>query len=328
MSVLGMRTADGALREDEEETTVLDPQNLYEFAPEGLEAADATDSEDFDGLVLLYHFDGFMDAGAAGRQVVDHIKEEFCFQEVARFDADRLIDYRARRPPMVFKRDHWDAYDPPSIELLLARDPTGTPFLVLAGPEPDREWERFAAALRQIIERLGVRLAVTFHGIPMGVPHTRPTGLTAHGNRPDLLAGHPSLFDEAQVPGSAQALVEYRLSEAGHDVLGFAVHVPHYVAGSSYPAAALAALDAVTASTGLVLPARELRTRSEKIAAEIGRQIAQSSELAEEIHGMEHQYDLLAASQDRENLAAETTELPSADELAAQFQQFLAEREE
>lgn len=304
------------------------PQDLYDFDPEGLEAVDATDSEDFDGLVLLYHFDGFMDAGAVGRQVVDHIRSEFCYQVVARFDADRLIDYRARRPHMVFRRDHWADYDRPALELLLARDPTGTPFLLLSGPEPDREWERFAAAVLQAVERLGVRLAVGFHGIPMGVPHTRPAGVTAHGNRTDLISGHPALFDEAQIPGSAQALVEYRLAEAGHDAVGFAVHVPHYVASAEYPAAALGALEAVTSATGLVLPAPSLRTRSEKVAAEIDRQIAEGGDLAAEIRSMEHQYDALAGSLDRPSLAAEATDLPSADELAAQFERFLAEREE
>ncbi len=117
------------------------------------------------------------------------------------------------------------------------------------------EWERFAAAVRQIVERLGVRLSVNFHGIPMGVPHTRPVGLTPHGSRTDLMPGHRSPFDEAQVPGSAESLVEYRLTEAGHDTLGVAAHVPHYVARSAYPDAALTALEAVTAATGLVLPA-------------------------------------------------------------------------
>ncbi|WP_189130052.1 proteasome assembly chaperone family protein [Wenjunlia tyrosinilytica] len=305
-----------------------DPQGLYDFDADGLEAADAAHAEDADGLVLLYHFDGFMDAGAAGEQVVNHIRREFAYEVVARFDADRLVDYRARRPPMVFRRDRWASYEAPELDLLLARDGTGAPFLLLSGPEPDVEWERFAAAVRGLVERLGIRLAVNFHGIPMGVPHTRPTGLTAHGNRPDLTTGHPPLFNEAQVPGSAQALVEFRLGEAGHDVLGFAAHVPHYVAGSPYPPAALAVLDAVTAATGLVLPAPVLRDQTQLVTAEIDRQIGDGGgELASEIQGLEHQYDAIAASQDRENLIAEPADLPSADELAAQFERFLADRE-
>lgn len=205
---------------------VRDPQELYEFDPEGLEAADAvTGPAESGGLVLLYHLEGFMDAGQAGEQVIDHVRSELSHDVVARFDADRLVDYRARRPPMVFRRDRWASYQAPRLELLLVRDDTGSPFLLLSGPEPDVEWELFAAAVGDLVERLGVRLAVSFHGIPMAVPHTRPTGLTAHGSRKDLIAGHVSLFDEAEVPASAEALIEYRLSEAGHDVVGFAVHV-------------------------------------------------------------------------------------------------------
>ena len=159
----------------------------------------------------------------------------------------------------------------------LVQDATGAPFLLLSGPEPDVEWERFAAAVREIVERLGVRLSVNFHGIPMGVPHTRPVGLTPHGNRTDLVPGHRSPFDEAQVPGSAESLIEYRGStEAGHDVLGVAAHVPHYIARSSYPDAALTALEAITAATGLVLPgvAHALRTEAHRTQNEIERQIA------------------------------------------------------
>ncbi len=210
------------------------------------------------------------------------------------------------------------------------QDATGAPFLLLTGPEPDVEWERFAAAVREMVERLGVRLSVNFHGIPMGVPHTRPVGVTPHGNRTDLMPGHTAFFEEAQVPGSAEALIEYRLAEAGHDVLGVAAHVPHYVARSSYPDAALTALEAVTAATGLVLPsaAHSLRTEALRTQEEIERQIGEGDEeLVALVRGLEHQYDAVAGSEARGNLVAEPVELPSADELGAEFERFLADRE-
>ncbi|KRV49339.1 proteasome protein [Wenjunlia vitaminophila] len=307
---------------------VRDSGDLYEFDPEGLQAADMSGSAESDGLVLLYHLDGFIDAGKAGQQVVEHILSTFLNATVARFDVDRLVDYRARRPSMVFRRDHWATYDAPTLELRLVDDATGTPFLLLSGPEPDVEWERFTAAVRGLVERLGVRMTVNFHGIPMGVPHTRPTGITAHGNRSDLIAGYPTLFDEAEVPGSAQSLLEYRLTEAGHDVLGLAVHVPHYLANATYPPSAIAALEAITSATGLVLPAPALLENSEKIRAEIDRQIAvDDGGLTSEIQIMENRYDAIAGPRARGDLAPDPADLPSADELAARFEQFLAERE-
>jgi hypothetical protein len=309
---------------------VLDPQGLYEWEPKGLAAVDMALAQESAGLVMLYHFDGYIDAGETGDQIVDGLLESLPHQVVARFDHDRLVDYRARRPLLTFRRDRWSGYETPAIEVRLVQDATGAPFLLLSGPEPDVEWERFAVAVRQIVERLGVRLSVNFHGIPMGVPHTRPVGLTPHGNRTDLMPGHRSPFDEAQVPGSAESLIEYRLMDAGHDVLGVAAHVPHYVSRSPYPDAALTALEAITAATGLVLPgvAHALRAEAQRTQTEIERQIGEGDEeLVSLVRGLEHQYDAVAGAETRGSLVAEPVDLPSADELGRQFERFLAERE-
>lgn len=309
---------------------MLDPQSLYEWEPKGLAVVDMALAQESAGLVMLYHFEGYIDAGETGEQIVDGLLESLPHQVVARFDHDRLVDYRARRPLLTFRRDRWSAYEVPTLDVRVVQDATGAPFLLLSGPEPDVEWERFAAAVEQIVERLGVRLAVNFHGIPMGVPHTRPVGITPHGNRTDLMPGHRSPFDEAQVPGSAEALVEYRLMEAGHDVLGVATHVPHYVARSAYPDAALTALESITAATGLVLPAiaHALRTEAHRTQTEIDRQIGQGDEeLVSLVEGLEHQYDAVAGSETRGNLVAEPVDLPSADEIGLEFEKFLAERE-
>jgi hypothetical protein len=309
---------------------VLDPQGLYAWEPKGLAVVDMALAQESAGLVMLYHFDGYIDAGETGDQIVDRLLDSLPHQVVARFDHDRLVDYRARRPLLTFKRDRWTGYEEPAIEVRLVQDATGAPFLLLAGPEPDVEWERFAAAVREIVERLGVRLAVNFSGIPMGVPHTRPVGLTPHGNRRDLVQGNGSLFEEAQVPGSAEALLQYRLMQAGHDVLGVAAHVPHYIARSPYPDAALTVLEAITAATGLVLPgiAHSLRNEAHRTQTEIERQIREGDEeLTSLVQGLEHQYDAAAGAETRGNMLAEPLEIPSADEIGREFEQFLAERE-
>lgn len=310
---------------------MLEPKGLYEWEPSGLRAVDEIIGESgVAGLTLLYHFEGFLDAGETGGQLVERLLEDLPRETVARFDADRLTDYRSRRPMMTFRGNQWVSYDEPRLEVSLVRDATRAPFLLLSGPEPDVEWERFAAAVSEIVQRLGVRLAVGFHGIPMGVPHTRPVGLTPHGNRPDLMPKHDTFFDEAQVPGSAAALIELRLAESGHDVLGFAAHVPHYLARSPYPDAALVVLEAVTASTGLVLPdlAHVLRGDALSTQNEIERQLAEGDEeLVSVVRGLEQQYDAVAGAASRGNLVAEPAELPSADELGAVFERFLAEHD-
>ena len=68
---------------------------------------------------------------------------------------DSLIDYRSRRPVMTFAKDHWEDYEAPELALSLLHDAAGTPFLLLNGLEPDREWEAFTTA----VQRAGRRAA-------------------------------------------------------------------------------------------------------------------------------------------------------------------------
>ncbi|GGO21264.1 proteasome assembly chaperone family protein [Microbispora bryophytorum] len=296
-----------------------DPTDLYRLDGDLPELTDP---------VLLYHFEGFVDAGAAGRLALGHLLAELEHRVIATFDVDRLLDYRSRRPAMTFDTDHWSDYDTPELAVYLTKDVTGTPFLILNGPEPDREWELFTEAVGMLVTRLKIGRLVTVHGIPMGVPHTRPLGLTAHATRSDLVHGQTSPFGKVRVPGSLAGLIEFRLGTKGHDALGHAVHVPHYLAQAEYPQAAVTALEAVTRGTGLVFPMDALREAADKTNTEIEEQIAASEELAGAIRGLEQQYDAFQSGAERESLLAEDAQMPTGEELAAQFEAFLAERDD
>ena len=296
-----------------------DPRDLYQISPD----APAPDA----GLVLLYYLDGFVDAGGAGRQIVTHMLGTLEHTEIARFDVDSLIDYRSRRPAMIFTKDHWESVAEHEIIVHLLKDALSTPFLLLSGLEPDREWERFTQAVLSLSATLQVRLAASFHGIPMGVPHTRPLGITGHATQPELIDGYQPLVDLLQVPGSASALIEFRLGEANRAAVGFAVHVPHYLAHASYPTAAVALLGALERATGLSVPADPLREAAELTDAEIARQVAASDEVSEVVKSLEEQYDAFNAG--RQNLLAGQPEnMPTAEELGAQFERFLAEQQQ
>ena len=298
---------------------VRDAGDLYEVDP---------GAPELDGAVMLHYLDGFIDAGAAGRLLTAHLLGALEHEPVVTFDADRLIDYRSRRPAMTFDKDHWEDYEAPELAIHLARDQAGTPFFMLTGPEPDHEWERFITAVRTVTTKLGAELAVGFHGIPMGVPHTRPLGVTAHGTKPDLVVGSRPIVDRLQVPGSAANLLEFRLGEQNRNAVGFAVHVPHYLAQAAYPAAAVSLLECVTRATGLDLPSEALRDAARRTDEEIGRQVEGSEEIAELVQALERQYDAFVDGSGREGLLADQVQnMPSAEELGAQFERFLAEQQ-
>src|SRR5690349_8356998 len=268
---------------------------------------------------MLYYFDGFIDAGGAGRLLTAHLLSVGEHTEVARFDVDSLIDYRSRRPVMTFAKDHWEDYDAPEISVSLLHDAAGTPFLLLNGPEPDHDWKAFTGAVLDVASALRVRLAVGFHGIPMGVPHTRPLGVTAHATRDDLVEGYRPLVDRLQVPGSAAALLELRMGEDGRAAIGFAVHVPHYLAQAAYPAAAVTLIESIQRATGLTLPTDALREAAHRTDLEIARQVEGSEEVTEVVQALEQQYDAFAAGSDSGLLADEAeNNMPTAEELGAQ----------
>ncbi len=310
-------------RDAEGQAAMIDPQELYEFTRE---------RPAWQGTlrpVLVHLLEGFVDAGAAGRLAARHLLDRCDPQPLARFDPDRLYDYRSRRPVMTFDEDHWVDYAVPELTLYELRDATGTPFLLLHGFEPDYAWEACTAAVRRIVEQLDVRLVVGANAIPMAVPHTRPLGVSAHATRAELVAERRPWIGKVQVPGHLAGLLEFRLGEHGHDAAGFAVHVPHYLTQTEYPSAAVVVVDALARAAGLALSVEELRASALVADASVEEQVTRQPEVAGLISALEQQYDAFVGAQTRGPLPmGESDRLPDAEELGAQFEQFLAEENE
>lgn len=294
----------------------LDPAELFELD---------SDRPDVTGAVLVEALDGFIDAGSTVKIARTHLLATLDHVVIARFDVDQLYDYRARRPLMRFDHDHWDSYDAPELALHLAHDGDGTPFLLLTGPEPDVQWERFVAAVQLLVEQLGVRLTVGLDAFPMSLPHTRPTRVIMHGSRPELFDGYHPWLGQIMVPASAGHLLELRLGQAGHDSLGLGVPVPPYLTQSEYPAAAVAMLRELSSRVQLTFPLAALDQAAEKARVLIDQEMSQSEEITALVKALEEQYDAHARGHGRSLLTPEGT-LPSGDELGEELEQFLAEQ--
>ena len=284
--------------------------------------------DDAESLTMVLVLDGFLDAGSAAAIACRHLVEHGSLQGasvVATFDVDQFHDYRARRPPMSFVRDHYEAYDAPRLVVRLLHDAGGTPYLLLQGPEPDSRWEAFARAVREVVERFGVTRVVGMGSVPMAVPHTRPIAITHHANRPELLTGESSWRGELRIPSSAQALLEVRLGDWGHDALGFVAHIPHYLAQLDYPRASVALLEQVELAGRLTIDLTDLHAQAEEREQEIARYLAANEEVEEVVRSLEQQYDAFQrAEESGSSLLAGDQPLPTGEEIGQQFEQFLA----
>ena len=279
------------------------------------------------GPVMIHALEGFSDAGHAIKLAAQHLKDTLDTELVASFAIDELLDYRSRRPLMTFKTDHFTHYEEPELSLYAMHDSVGTPFLLLAGLEPDLRWERFLTAVRLLAERLGVRRVIGLGAIPMAVPHTRPITLTAHSNDKELIAEHQPWVGEVQVPGSVSNLLEFRMSQHGYEVVGFTVHVPHYLAQTDYPAAAEVLLAEVAKTGGLQIPLQALDAAGAEILQKINEQVEGSTEVAQVVTALERQYDAFASAQENRSLLAHDEDLPSGEELGAEFERFLRQQD-
>lgn len=273
---------------------------------------------------LVVVLDGFLDAGHAATLAARHLLTDRG-PVVATFDIDALFDYRARRPPVSFVRDHYADYEAPRLVVRRQQDDAGRDYLLLVGPEPDIRWEGFARAVRDVVERWGVTRVVALAAVPMAVPHTRPVAVTEHANDPDLVLGPSAWQGELRVPSSAQALLEVRLGEWDHPMQGVVVHVPHYVAQMDYPRAAISLVEHVARVAGLTIDVAALRDAADATDAEIAAYLETHDEVREVVHGLEQQYDTFHRAQaEGASLLADDEPLPSGEEIGRQFEQFLA----
>lgn len=275
---------------------------------------------------LVHTFQGFVDAGGGVRLAAAHLRDTCRTEVIATFDTDELIDYRARRPRMTFSSDHFTAVDSPSITLTRVFDNAGRDFLLLDGLEPDYQWNSFLAAIDVIVDEFELTHAVGLTAIPWPAPHTRPIGVTVHGNDPTLVAGRSAILGDIEVPGHMGALVEFHLGQRGLSSVGVTAQVPHYLVQFEYPRCAMVLIEGLIDVTGLDLSGIGLEDRAVKADDEVAEQLSGNEEFAAVVGALELQYDQMveARSALTKPSSAPQGVVPSGDEIAAQVEEFLA----
>lgn len=289
------------------------PQDLYDVVPEVWETVRGVDAP------LIHLLDGFLDAGRVTHGAAAHLLSNCSPERVATFDVDVLHDYRSRRPIMTFDTYRWTAIQMPHLVIDKLTDANGRLFLLMHGQEPDSRWERVVTATLDICDELNVSRLYTASGIPLAVPHTRATGITRHATQQDLAHDNPPLIDRMDVPGQWSAMLELRAGEAGRVAMGYVAHVPHYLSQVQFPQAVKVVLSALMDDTGLRIPLGHLDEEIIENNELINAEVAGSAETGELVAALEDAFD---TAHDR------AAPVPTADEIAAEFEQFLADREQ
>ena len=276
-----------------------------------------------DEPVMVVMLTGWIDASGAAAAAMATVQEEWSVRPLATFDGDTFIDYRARRPTMELRdgvnvRLLWS-----DIELHVGRDSAGHDVLTLSGPEPDSQWRKFADSVSTLAVELGVRQMVALGAYPFATPHTRDPRLSSSSPSADVVDSVAYLKNSVDVPAGMGAVLEHAFTDKGVPSLGIWAQVPHYVSAMSYPAATLALLNGLHDVGGLVVDAAAIRQetiiqrqRLDQLVASNDEHRAMVSQLEELYDQAQHQTDLLG-----------TGGMPTGDELAAEFEQFLRDQD-
>jgi hypothetical protein len=280
-----------------------------------------------EGLHMLAAISGFTDAGSSMQQVSQHILGNLEHVTLVAFDNDQLLDYRSRRPVMFFEQDHISDYQPPSLGIHLVWDEVGTPFLFLNGYEPDFRWDAFAETIVDLFEHFQVKDMTWLHSIPFPIPHTRPVGITVSGNQQSVIDKYSEWRPRTQVPGNVLHLLEFQLTRAGYPSTGFVLLIPHYISESEYPQAAVTAFELISSHLSLVFPTDDLRDESVAFLRRLNQEISEKPELARMIEGLEKSFQSEKASNGMGAVKPRQSEVPDAEEIAAELEGYLAQRQ-
>lgn len=258
--------------------------------------------------VMVSALSGWVDAAGAGTSAADHLGSGG--EVVARFDGDRLFDYRSQRPILdivdgMMARTVWP-------EVVVRHAVVGgRDLLVLTGQEPDLAWRAFADGVTDIAQRFGASQLVTFGAVPAAVPHTlTPPIMTTSSDSEFLKDVERPPEGLLRVPAAAVSMVDQRVAEAGITTVGFFVQVPHYVS-NRYASGVLALLTRFAGHLDIDIPLDPLRDESQAQRSQLDSVIADQPEAQEHVRQLEE----MNAEQ----------RMVSGEELASEIERYLRE---
>ncbi|HEX2783628.1 MAG TPA: PAC2 family protein [Ilumatobacteraceae bacterium] len=272
--------------------------------------------------VLVVMLTGWIDASGAAAAAMMTLQEKSAVRPLATFDSDSFIDYRARRPTMELRdgvnvRLVWA-----DIEMSIGRDPEGHDVLTLSGPEPDSQWHRFADVVSTFAVQLGVKKMVALGAYPFAAPHTRDPRLSTSSPSAEVVAGVSYLKNSVDVPAGMGAVLEHAFVDKGVPALGIWAQVPHYVSAMSYPAATLALLNGLQEVAGVQVDSSAVRQETVIQRERLDQLVAGNDEHLAMVKQLEQLYD----NQQESGLLG-AAGIPTGDELAAEFEQFLRDQD-
>ena len=267
---------------------------------------------------LICGFQGWNDAGDAASSAVSFVGEALGAREFATIDPEEFYDFQATRPQIKLDDAQVRSIEWPAVRLYEARIPRAPRDLILlSGHEPSFRWRTFTTMIVELAEAIGVQLVVTLGALLADVPHSRPVSVTGFATDPTLVSRLSLAQSSYEGPTGIVGVLHDACRTAGLPSASLWAAVPHYIAASPNPKAALALIRKLEGLVGVVVDAGEL----ESAAADYERQVNAAVQHDPDIQAFVEKLEAAAGEEDDDPL-----ELPSGDSIERDLQRFLRQR--
>jgi len=273
---------------------------------------------------LLLALTGWMDGGSVSTGTVKQLMGmgRRTARQVARIEPDEFYIYNFPgdmetasifRPHVKYDAGLVTDFDMPG-NTFWADERANLAFFI--GKEPNLRWRTFADSIVSAAEQLGVEMVVSLGALMADVAHTRPVPITGLASDPDLVEQLGMSRSSYEGPTGIVGVVHDACRRHGMTSASLWAAVPHYVAAVPNPKAALALLRRLEGLTGIAVEASELEDAAERFTEQVDQAVSANPEIEELVANLE-------ASQE-EDYEVSTQDMPSADDLAQDFQRFLS----
>ena len=265
--------------------------------------------DDLERPVLIASMKGWVDAAGVGSAAAEYLAAEG--PVVVEFDGDQLFDYRSSRPVVDFVDGHMRSLEWPEL-VIQHRRMGGRDLLVLRGTEPDLQWRGFAAAVSELAGEAGISEFIAIGSVPAPVPHTIGTPMIMTSPEPALL--DPEMRSPEgllRVPAAALTVLSDRLSSDGFEARGYWAQVPQYVNGPFHQGV-IVLLDKLAERLRITIPLDSLPEEALQQREHLDGIVAGRPEIQQVVEKLEE-------------LAEQGDEVPTAEEIGSQVEQYLRE---
>ena len=269
--------------------------------------------------LLVCAFAGWNDAASAATAALEAIAASHDAGIAARLDPEEFYDFQVNRPTIRLVEGQAREIDWPANTLLTVEVPSAERDLVLlSGVEPNVRWRTFADAIVGAAERLRVEMVITLGSLIADVAHTHPVPITGLASDPELVERLGLSRSTYEGPTGIVGVIHDACRRREITSASLWAAVPHYVAAVPNPKAALALLRRLEGLTGIAVEASELEDATDRFTEQVDRAVAANPEIEELVRNLE------ASQEEAEfNLGQD---VPSGDDIAQEFQQFLRQR--